>query len=102
MSKSLENIAGPVSSMFRRWKMEMGSRSRRAPESAVTVSSLLPRERGQAAFRQGINGKTTVPGEGVLLGAKKKAFAAAHGGSVKPQDTFDEGVGFGRKAIGGT
>jgi hypothetical protein len=66
------------------------------------VSSLLPRERGQAAFRQGINGKTTVPGEGVLLGAKKKAFAAAHGESVKPQDTFDEGVGFGRKAIGGT
>src|SRR5882762_7518924 len=102
MSKPSKNIPVPISSMIRRWKMEMGSRSRRAPESAVTVSSLLPRERGQATFRQGINGKTTVPGEGVLLGVEKKAFAEAHGGRVEPQDTLDESVSFGRKAIGGT
>src|SRR6267143_683909 len=102
MSKPSKNIPVPMSSMIRRWKVEMGSRSRRAPESAVTVSSLLPRERGQAAFRQGINGKTTVPGEGVLLGVEKKAFAAAHGGRLEPQDALDESVGFGRKAFGGT
>src|SRR6202171_415851 len=102
MSKPSKNIPVPISSIIRRWKVAMGSRSRRAPVSAVTASSLLPRERGQAAFRQGINGKTTVPVEGVLLGVEKKAFAAAHGGRVKPQDTLDEGVSFGRKPTGGT
>src|SRR5258708_33423162 len=80
----------------------MGSRSRRAPESAVTASSLLPRERSQAAFRQGINGETAVPVEGVLLGVEKKAFAPAYGGRIEPQDTLYESFGFGRKAIGGT
>jgi hypothetical protein len=80
----------------------MGSRSRRAPESAVTASSLLPREQGQAAFGQGGDGETAVLIERVLLGIEKKVFAAAHGGRVEPQDTLDEGVGFGREAIGGT
>src|SRR6266404_5626928 len=102
MSKPSKNIPVPISSIIRRWKVEMGSRSRRAPESAVTASSLLPRERSQAAFRQGINGETAVPVEGVLLGVEKKAFAPAHGGRVEPQDTLYESFGFGRKAIGGT
>src|SRR6266403_1971781 len=102
MSKPSKNIPVPISSMIRRWKVEMGSRSKRAPESVVTASSLLPRERGQAAFRQGVNGVTAVLVEGVLLGAEKKAFAAAHGRRVELQDTFDEGVGFGREAINGT
>src|SRR5258708_39713033 len=100
MSKPSKNIPVPMSSMIRRWKVEMGSRSRRAPESAVTGGSLLPRERGQAAFRQGINGKTTGLGEGVLLGVERRAIAAAHGGRVKPQDTLEESGGSGREAIG--
>src|SRR5216684_1138661 len=79
----------------------MGSRSRRAPESAVTGSSLFPREQGQAAFRQGIDGETAVLVKGVLLGVEKKVFAAAHGPRVKAQDALDEGVGFRREAIGG-
>ena len=87
---------------MRRWNLEMGSRSRRAPEFAVTARSLLPREQGQAALRQGFDGKTAVLIEGVLLGAEEKAFAAAHGGRVEAQDTLDEGVGFGEEAISGT
>src|SRR6267143_3574947 len=102
MSKPSKNIPVPISSIIRRWKVEMGSRSRRAPESAVTASSLLPREQDQAGLRQGFDGKTTVLIEGVLLGGEKKAFAAAHGGRVEAQDTLDEGVGFGGEAIGGT
>src|SRR5882762_8976093 len=101
MSKPSKNIPVPINSMMRRWKLEMGSRSRRAPESAVTARSLLPREQGQAAFRQGIDGETAVLIKGVLLGAEKKAFAAAHGGRVEAQDTLDESVGFGREAVGG-
>src|ERR1700731_359878 len=102
MSKPSKNMPVPISSMMRRWNLEIGSRSRRAPESAVTVSSLFPRERGQAAFRQGVNGETAVLVKGVLLGVEKKAFAATHGGRVKLQDTLDEGVGFGGEAISGT
>src|SRR5467141_4052264 len=80
----------------------MGRRSRRAPESAVTVSSLFPREQGQATLRQGVNGEAAVLVKEVLLGVEKKAFAATHGGRVEPQDTLDEGFGFGGEAIGGT
>jgi len=87
---------------MRRWNLEIGSRSRRAPESAVTASSRFPREQGQATFRQGVNGKTAVLVKGVLLGIEKKAFATTHGGRVEPQDTLDEGVGFGGEAISGT
>src|SRR2546421_10982037 len=102
MSKPSKNMPVPISSMMRRWNLEMGSRSRRAPEAAVTVSSLLPREQGQATFRQGVNGETAVLVEGVLLGVEKKAFATTHGGRVEPQDTLDEGVGCGGEAISGT
>src|ERR1700731_1696398 len=102
MSKPSKNMPVPISSMMRRWNLEIGSRSRRAPESAVTVSSLFPRERGQAAFRQGVNGETAVLVKGVLLGIEEKAFAATYGGRVKPQDTLDEGVGFNGEAISGT
>jgi hypothetical protein len=66
------------------------------------MSSLLPREQGQATLRQGVNGETAVLGKGVLLGTEKKAFAATHGERVEPQDTLDEGVGFGGEAISGT
>src|SRR6266852_50382 len=80
----------------------MGRRSRRAPESAVTGSSLLPREQSQGAFGQGIDGETAVLVEGVLLGAEKESFAAARSGGVEVQDALDEGVCFGRQAIGRT
>src|SRR6266849_8601579 len=93
MSKPSKNMPVPISSMMRRWNLEMGSRSRRAPESAVTVSSLFPLEQGQATLRQGVDGEAAVLVEGVLLGVEKKAFAVAHGGRVEPQDTLDEGVG---------
>src|SRR5260370_24153861 len=102
MSKPSKNIPVPSSSMMRRWKLEMGRRSRRAPESAVTASSLLPREQSQAAFCQGIDGETTILIEGVLLGVKKEVFTTAYRGRVEPQDALDESVGFGRKPIGGT
>src|SRR5713226_7812273 len=102
MSKPSKNIPVPISSMTRRWKLEMGRRSRRAPESAVTASSLLPREQRQAAFCQGIDSETTVLIEGVLLGVEKKVLATAHRDRIEPQDPLDEGVGFGRKPIGGT
>src|SRR5260370_25592705 len=102
MSKQSKNSPVPISSMMRRWKVEMGRRSRRAPESAVTASSLLPREQSQAAFCQGIDGETTVLIEGVLLGVKKEVFTTAYRGRVEPQDALDEDVGFGRKPIGGT
>src|SRR5258708_7652573 len=102
MSKPSKNMPVPISSMMRRWNLEMGSRSRRAPEFAVTGSSLLPREQGHATLRQGVNSETAVLVEGVLLGVEKKTFAAAHGGWVEPQDTLDEGVGLGGEAISGT
>src|SRR5882762_8160202 len=93
-------MPAPISSMMRRWKPEMGRRSRRAPESAVTARSLFPREHGQAAFGQGIDGETAVLVKGVLLGVEKKFFTAAHGPGVKPHDALDEGVGFRRKSVG--
>src|SRR6267378_7355863 len=102
MSKPSKNMPVPISSMMRRWNLEMGSRSRRAPESAVTVSSLFPREQGQSILRQGVNGEAAVLVKEVLLGVEKKAFAATHGGRVEPQDTLDQGFGFGGEAIGGT
>src|SRR5258708_2233725 len=102
MSKPSKNMPVPISSMMRRWNLEMGSRSSRAPESAVTVKSLLPREQGQATLRQGVNGETAVFVEEVLLGVEKKTFAAAHGGRFEPQDALDEGVGFGGETISGT
>src|SRR5260370_3940005 len=102
MSKPSKNIPVPSSSMMRRWKLEMGRRARREPESAVTASSLLPREQSQAAFCQGIDGETTILIEGVLLGVKKEVFTTAYRGRVEPQDALDESVGFGRKPIGGT
>src|SRR6266403_112020 len=102
MSKPSKNMPVPISSMMRRWNLEMGRRSRRAPESAVTVSSLFPRKQGQATLRQGVNGEAAVLVKEVLLGVEKKAFAATHGGRVEPQDTLDEGFGFGGEAIGGT
>ena len=88
--------------MTRRWKAEIGSRSRRAPEAAVTARSLLPRKQGQTAFRQSVNGKAAVLIERILPGAEKKVFAAAHGGRVEAQDALDEGASFGRKAISRT
>src|ERR1700675_2614849 len=99
MSKPSKNIPAPISSMMRRWKLEMGRRSRRAPESAVTASSLLPREQGQAAFRQSVNCMTAVLVEEVLLGVEKKVLAAAYSRRVEPQDALNESVGFGREAI---
>src|SRR5467141_1832556 len=102
MSKPSKNMPVPISNMMRRWNLEMGSRSRRAPESAVTVSSLFPREQGQATLLQGVNGEAAILVKEVLLGVEKKAFAATHGGRVEPQDTLDEGVGCGGEAISGT
>src|SRR6266404_2531789 len=80
----------------------MGRRSRRAPESAVTVNSLFPRKQGQATLRQGLNGEAAVLVKEVLLGVEKKAFAATHGGRLERQGTLDEGFGLAEEAIGGT
>src|SRR5713226_793725 len=102
MSKPSKNMPAPTSHIIRRWKLEIGSRSRRAPESAVTANSLLPREQRQAALPQGIYGETAVLIKRVLLGVQKKVFAAARGGRIELQDALDESVGFRGKALGGT
>src|SRR6266852_2051554 len=80
----------------------MGRRSRRPPEAEVTGRSLLPREQRLGAFGQGIVGEAAGLVEGVLLGARRESFAAGRSGGVELQDALDEGVCFGRQAIGRT
>src|SRR5258708_2548688 len=89
----------PISKRMRRWKVEVGRRSSRAPAFTVTSASFPPGEQCQAAFCQGIDGEPAILIEGFLLGVKKKLFAAAYGGSIEPQDTLDEGARFGGKAF---
>ena len=48
-SKPSKNIPMPMSPMMRRWKEEMGRRSRRAPAFTVAGRLFLPGEYGEAA-----------------------------------------------------
>src|SRR6266404_5846470 len=80
-----------MSVRMRRWKEEMGRRSRRAPALTFKSDSLFPREGGQG----------TIFFESVGLRGEEKVFAAAGGGRVQFQDAGNEGVGFGGKIGGG-
>jgi hypothetical protein len=81
--------------MIRRWKEESGSRSSRAPAFTGTAGSLLPREHGQAARRQGFCGQTAVLVERVLLRRQEKFLAVPRGVGIKTQDALDDGIDVG-------
>src|SRR5258707_8941524 len=85
----------------RRWKAEMGRRSRRAPALTLKSDSLFPREGGHRACGEGFDGQGAIFFESVGLRREEKVFAAAGGGRVEFQDAGDEGVGFGGKIGGG-
>src|SRR5580692_7826786 len=84
-----------MSHMIRRWKEDSGRRSSRAPAFTGTAGSLLPREHGQAARRQGFRGQTAVLVERVLLHRLKKFLAGPCGIRIETQDAFDDGIDIG-------
>src|SRR5258705_6372683 len=90
-----------MSVRMRRWKEEMGRRSRRAPALTFKSDSLFPREGGHGACGEGFDGQGAIFFESVGLRGEEKVFAAAGGGSIEFQDADDEGVGFGGKICGG-
>src|ERR1700731_145149 len=92
MSKPSKNIPMPMSHRIRRWKEEMGSRSRRAPAFAVAASSLLPCEHGQAAHGQSIDGQTAILGKVILLGGLKKLLAASRRSRVELKNTLGQSI----------
>src|ERR1700676_1549040 len=102
MSKPSKNIPMPMSHRIRRWKEEMGSRSRRAPAFAVAASSLPPGEHGQAAHGQSVDGQTAILGKVVLLGGLEKFLAAPHGSRVELKNGLDQSIGFARQTISRT
>src|SRR5437660_9159758 len=73
MSKPSKNMPVPISSMMRRWNLEMGSRSRRAPGAAVTVSSLLPHEQARLPFVKASTARRQFWSK-EFCGALKKSF----------------------------
>src|SRR5258707_5207171 len=85
----------------RRWKEEMGRRSRRAPALTFKSDSLFPREGGHGACGEGFDGQGAIFFESVGLRREEKVFAAAGSGRIEFQDAGDEGVGFGGKIGGG-
>src|SRR5258708_20554653 len=83
-----------MSVRMRRWKEEMGRRSRRAPALTLKSDSLFPREGGHGACGEGFDGQGTIFFESVGLRGEEKVFAAAGGGRGQFQDLGGEGVGF--------
>src|ERR1700692_567749 len=98
MSKPSKNIPAPMSHMIRRWKEESGSRSSRAPAFTGIVGSLLPREHGQAADRQGFSGQTAILVKGILLRGLEKFLAVSRGIRIETQDAFDEVIDVGSES----
>src|SRR5260370_31905694 len=90
-----------MSVRMRRWKEEMGRRSRRAPALTLKSDSLFPRKGGHGACGEGFDGQGAIFFESVGLRGEEKVFAAAGGGSVEFSDAGDEGVGVGGKIGGG-
>src|SRR5258707_12563136 len=90
-----------MSVRMRRWKEEMGRRSRRAPALTLKSDSLFPREGGHGACGESFDGQGTIFFESVGLRGEEKVFAAAGGGSVQFLNVGGEGGGFGGKIGGG-
>src|SRR5258708_2678246 len=90
-----------MSVRMRRWKEEMGRRSRRAPAVTLKSDSLFSREGGPGAPREGFDRPGPIFFERIGLRGEEKVFAAAGGGRVEFQDAGDEGVGLGGKIGGG-
>ena len=80
----------------------MGSRSSRAPAFTGTASLFLLREDGQAAYGQGFNSQTAILVKGILLRRLEKFLAVPSGIRVKLKYAFDQGIGIGCEAAGGT
>ena len=89
----------PISHMMRRWKEEIGSRSRRAPAFTVAASSFLPCEHGQASSNQGFKGRVAVLFERLLLGGEKKFLASPGSRGIESQNTFYESVSLTRQTV---
>src|SRR5580700_8020689 len=102
MSNPSKNIPAPINHIIRRWKEEIGSRSRRAPAFTGTADSLLPCEEGHAADCQGFNGQPAVLVKGILLRSLEKFLAAPRGSWVEPENAIDESIGLASKSIGRT
>src|ERR1700676_4823531 len=100
MSKPSKNIPMPMSHMIRRWKEEIGSRSRRAPALAVTTSLFRPCEQGHTADRQGFNSEAAVLVKGVLLGCQEEFLAASCGSRIELQDTLGDTISVAEQAVG--
>src|SRR5580693_254499 len=99
MSKPSKNIPMPMSHRIRRWKEEMGSRSRRAPAFTVAASSLLPCENVQAAHGESFDRQTAILGKVVLLGGLEKFLAASHRSRVELQNALDQSIRLPRQTI---
>src|SRR6266702_2684550 len=89
-----------MSMRMRRWNLEIGRRSRRAPALTLMRESLFPGERGQGAGGESFGGEAAVFFKCVGLGGEEKFLAAASGAGVELQDAGYQLVGFGGE-IGG-
>src|SRR5258708_5463316 len=90
-----------MSVRMRRWKEEMGRRSRRAPALTLKSDSLFPREGGHGACGEGFDGQGAIFFESVGLRGEEKVFAAAGGGRGEFLDAGHGGRRFGGKIGGG-
>src|ERR1700724_1891728 len=94
-SKPSKNMPMPMRPMMRRWKEEMGRRSRGGPAFTVAVAGrlfggrlFLPGEDGEAANGEDFGGQAAILFEGILRGDVKEFFAFAGSGGVEFQDSL--------------
>src|SRR6202162_6684065 len=73
-SKPSKNMPMPMRPMMRRWKEEMGRRSRRAPAFTVAGRLFLTGEDGQAADGQDFSGPATILFKKIFRGDGEKFF----------------------------
>src|ERR1700675_597747 len=84
----------PMSVRMRRWNLEMGRRSRRAPALTLKSGSLFSRVGGHGAGGEGVGGEAAVFFKGVGLGGEEEFLAAAGGAGVELEDACDQLVGY--------
>ena len=89
MSKPSKNMPMPISHMMRRWKEEIGSRSRRAPAFTVAASSFLLCEQGDAPGGQSFKCCVAVLVKGSLLGGEKEFLAASNRRWIEVKNSLD-------------
>src|SRR5258708_38116471 len=81
-----------MSVRMRRWKEEMGRRSRRAPALTLKSDSLFPREGGHGACGEGFDGQGAIFFESVGLRGEEKVFAASGVGRGHVQSVRGRGT----------